>query len=237
MLGAWRGINRFFYDTQQPELTPWEMLGFAIKPDWWDSTYGVAPYTSGNMVLWDDIAQGLVRDPAGEYVRVDYARPGIEDVIPVGSQGELLAPLATVTGFYDSNTFRRSWAVGDGGPVEASWWLSSLYPFAVMRLLALTRPAKFFSLLADRDRYRFQTDFDQYLYDNRYRLDANGIQVYGNGVSKASYINWLVDYNRVSGLDSTQQLETDLQNLDVRLVYRMAKTPARADIIRSGCRP
>ena len=222
LLGAWRGINRFFYDTQQPALTPWEMLGFSIKPDWWDSTYGVAPYTAGNMVLWDDIAQGLVRDPAGEYVLPQYARPDITDAIPVGTQGELLPPLETVAGFYDSNTFRRSWAVGDGGPVEGSWWLSSLYPFAVMRLLALTRPAKFFALLADRDRYKFDTDFDQFLYDGRYRLDANGIEVYGDGVSKASYINWLVDYNRLSGLDSTDILTKDLANLNVRLCYRMA---------------
>jgi hypothetical protein len=222
LLGAWRGINRFFYDTQQPALTPWQMLGFSIKPDWWDSTYGVAPYTSGNMVLWDDIAQGIVRDPAGEYVLPQYARPDIEAVIPVGTQGELLPPLATVTGFYDTNTFRRSWAVGDGGPVESSWWNSSLYPFAVMRLLALTRPAKFFALLADRDRYRFDSRFAQFLYDGRYRLDANGVAVYGDGVSKASYINWLVDYNRLTGLDSTRILTQDLANLDVRLCYRMA---------------
>ena len=222
LLGAWRGINRFFFDTQQPQSTPWEMLGFSIKPDWWDLTYGVEPYTSGNLVLWDDIEQGLVRDPAGSYIRPEYARSGVTDVIPVGSQGELLPPLDTVVGFYDTNTFRRSWNTGDGGPVEASWWLSSLYPFAVMRLLSLTKPAKFFSLLADRDRYRFQADFGQFLYDDRFRLDANGIEVYGNGVSKASFINWIVDYNRLSGLDSTTRLQTDLANLDVRLSYRMA---------------
>jgi hypothetical protein len=44
-----------------------------------------------------------------------------------------------------------------------------------MRLLALTRPAEFFSLFADRDLYKFDEDLDQYLYNNRYRLDANGV--------------------------------------------------------------
>ena len=91
-----------------------------------------------------------------------------------------------------------------------------------MRVLALTRPAKFFSLFADRDLYRYSEEFEQYLYNGRYRLDANGIQVYGNGVSKASFIDWIVDYNRQTGLDSTQELEADLSNLDVRLCYRMA---------------
>jgi hypothetical protein len=106
--------------------------------------------------------------------------------------------------------------------VEASWWNSSDYPFAVMRLLALTVPAKFFALFADRDLYKYNVEFDQYLYNERYRLDANGVQVYGDGTSKASYINWIVDYNRITGTNSTVALETDLQSLDVRLCYRMA---------------
>jgi len=222
LLGAWRGIYRYFYDTQQPSLTPWEMLGFSIKPLWWDETYGEAPYTDGNLVLWDDLALGLVRDPAGTYIRPEYARPNLQSVIPVGSEGELLPPLQCVVAQFENNQFRRSWSPYDGSPVEATWWNSSYYPFAVMRLLALTRPAKFFALLVDRDLYRYQADFDQYLYNDRYRLDANGIEIYGNGISKASYINWIVDYNRQSGLQNTTQLSQNLQNLDVRLCYRMA---------------
>jgi hypothetical protein len=222
LLGAWRGIYQWFYDTQQPQSRPWEMLGLSIKPLWWDQTYGAEPYTQDNLVLWDDLAAGIVRDPVGAYVVPGRERPRLTEVIPTSSQGQLLSPLQSVVENYDTNQFRRSWSPGDGGPVEASWWNSSLYPFAVMRLLAVTRPAKFFALFADRDRYRFNTEFDQYLYDDRYRLDANGLQVYGNGVSKASFINWIVDYNRQTGLDSTEILQADLANLDVRLCYRMA---------------
>jgi hypothetical protein len=220
--GSWRGINWFFYDTEQPQYTPWEMLGLAIKPDWWEEIYGAAPYTRENLVLWDDLEAGLVRDPAGEYLVPAYARPGLQQVIPLSSQGELLSPLESVVGLYDAQQFRRSWDLEDGGPVQASWRNSSAYPFAVMRLLALTRPAKFFALFADRDLYRYNAEFQQYLYNQRYRLDANGVSVYGNGVSKASYINWIVDYNRQIGLDSTTILEQDLANLDVQLCYRMA---------------
>lgn len=219
--GAWRGIYRWFYDTQQPETTPWEMLGLTQKPEWWEITYGPAPYTSDNLVLWEDLEAGIVRDPAGAYVNPACVRPGLTRVIPVDSNGQLLPPFQSVMGSYSNGQFQQSWAVGDGGPVEASWWNSSDYPFAVMRLLALTRPAKFFALFADRDLYRYNQDFDQYLYNNRYRLDANGVEVYGDGVSKASYINWIVDYNRVLGVNSTARLETDLKNLDVRLCYRL----------------
>ena len=231
LLGAWRGISRYFYDTLNPNYTPWEMLGFSQMPSWWETRYGPAPYTQDNLVLWDDIQAGVVADPAGAYVRPDFVRPNLSTYfIPTGTEGQLLAPLDSVVGQYNPNAWRKSWVVGDGGPVEAAWWTSSSYPFAVMRLLALTRPAKFFSLFADRDLYKYSTEFEQYLYNVRYRLDANGVQVYGGHVnastgvvtpvSKASYINWIVDYNQQLGINSTQALEEALANLDVRLCWR-----------------
>ena len=221
-VGAWRGIYNYFYDTISPNTTPWEMLGFSVMPTWWLAEYGPAPYTSGNMVLWDDLAAGLVRDPVAPYVLPQYARPALAQVIPSGSEGALLPPIETVVSNFNSNNFKRNWAVGDDAPVENAWRTSSAYPFAIMRLLALTRPAEFFSLFADRDLYRYDAELGQYLYNGRYRLDANGVEVYGNGVSKASYIDWIVDYNRVSGINSTDALTADLKNLDVRLCYRMA---------------
>ena len=219
--GAWRGIYQYFYDTVNPSLTPWEMIGFTVKPDWWEDVYGPAPYTSGNLVLWQDLEAGLVADPIAPYIRPEYARPGLTSVIPVGSEGQLLSPFESVVGMYDSSQFQKSWVFGDSGPVEYSWRRSSSYPFAVMRLLALTRPAEFFSLFADRDLYKYDLDYDQYLYNGRYRLNANELQLYGNGVSKASYINWIIDYNQQLGLNSSTRLSQDLSNLDVRLCYRM----------------
>jgi hypothetical protein len=231
LLGAWRGISRYFYDTLNPNYTPWEMLGFSQQPTWWETRYGPAPYTQDNLVLWDDIQAGIVADPDGPYIDPRFVRPNLSTYfIPTGTEGQLLAPINSVVGQYDPNAWRKSWVVGDGGPAEAAWWTSSSYPFAVMRLLALTRPAKFFSLFADRDLYRYSEEFEQYLYNNRYRLDANGVQVYGGHinpstgavtpVSKASYINWIVDYNQQLGINSTLALEAALANLDVRLCWR-----------------
>jgi len=223
LLGAWRGIYNYFYDTITPNTTPWEMLGFSERPDWWENYYGPAPYTSGNLVLWEDLSQGRVRDPNGEYFLPQYARPGLTDVIPSDSEGELLAPIDSTVGNYDGTSFRRSWVFGDDGPVENVWRTSSSWPFAVMRLLALTKPAKFFSLFADRDRYVYQPDLAQYLWDGRYRLDAKQLSpIYGNGVSKASYINWIIDYNRQLGVNSTQGLTDKLSNIGIHLCWRLA---------------
>jgi hypothetical protein len=92
-----------------------------------------------------------------------------------------------------------------------------------MRLLALTKPAKFFSLLVDRDRYVYSKELVQYLWDGRYRLNAMEIApLYGNGTSKASYLNWVIDYNRQLGINSTDNLTLVLNNLDIRLCWRVA---------------
>lgn len=223
LAGAWRGVYLDFYDTVTPNTTPWEMLGFTQQPTWWEDRYGPAPYTNGNMLLWDDLEAGLIADPDGFYINAAFARPGLTKIIPVGPNGELLSPFESVVGAYNPSGFRHSWQTGDYGPVEYSWRVSSSYPFAVMRLYALTRPAEFFSLFADRDLYKFDTELDQYLYNNRYRLDANGIEIYGMGQSKASYIDWIVDYNAYLGnLNAPTTLSNLVKQLDVRLCYRMA---------------
>lgn len=223
LLGAWRGNYSYFYDTIYANTRPWEMLGLSQEPDWWESFYGPAPYTSGNLVLWRDLEQGLIRDPNNPRRDPRYARPGLTDVIPSGEEGALLPPLDSIVGNYDGTSFRRSWAFGDGGPVENVWRTSSAWPFAVMRLLALTKPAQFFSLFVDRDRYVYDEGLQQYLWDQRYRLDASNLgDIYGSGVSKASYLNWIVDYNQQRGENSSAQLTTTLDNIDIRLCWRMA---------------
>ena len=222
-VGAWRGLYLYFYDTIRPHQAPWEMLGFSEQPSWWEDRYGAAPYTSENLVLWEDLSQGLVADPVGYYVIPKYVRPGLLDVLPVDDQGNLLPPLDSVVGLYDRQTFQRSWRVGDVGPVEYVWRTSSSYPFAIMRLLALTRPAEFFSLFVDRDLYKFNVGLDQYLYQDRSRLSPSNLEIYGSGISKASYINWIVDYNTHLGNSNTAtSLARNLDNIDVQLAYRMA---------------
>lgn len=223
LAGFWRGIYQYMYDTDRPDTRPWEMLGFSEIPAWWTTQYGPAPYTSGNAVLWDDLEEGIIRDPFNTRVDSRYTRPGLGRILPVDSSGNLLSPIDAVVGNFDTSSFRRSWVFGDGGPAESAWRTSSAWPFAAMRLLALTKPAEFFSLFADRDRYVYDTQLGQYLWDKRYRLDAKQLSpMYGNGVSKASYVNWIIDYNRQKGLDSTQDLSRALASLDVRLCWRTA---------------
>lgn len=220
--GYWRGIYRYFYDTDTPDTTPWEMLGYSNKPDWWETRYGPAPYTSDNLVLWNDLAQGISYNDGEPVVLEQFVRPELLDVIPVDSEGNLVSPFVSVIGNYDSLTYNRSWKVGDGAPAEASYLKSSTWPFDLMKLLALTKPAEFFNLAVDVDHYRYNAEFNQYLVNNRSHLVIDDIQIYGSGIAKNSYINWIVDFEKQFGIDATQNITDLLFNLDVRLVYRLA---------------
>ena len=90
--GHWRGIYEKFFGTQRPDLTPWESLGFTIKPVWWDGRYGAAPYTSENLVLWDDIENGYVAEGDRKGINPSLARPGIQQFMPVDVLGRLRHP-------------------------------------------------------------------------------------------------------------------------------------------------
>jgi hypothetical protein len=69
----------------------------------------------------------------------------------------------------------------------------------------------------------FDLTLDQFVWEDRYRLDAKNLgSLYGSGTSRASYINWIVDYNQQLGVNSSSDLSNQLSNLDVRLCWRMA---------------
>ena len=225
--GYFRGMYLFYYDTSTPNVTPWEMLGYANQPSWWVTRYGSAPYTSDNLVLWGDLAAGedwgTIDPVTGRGVVLPkFVRPGLLTILPVDSSGNLVSPLNSIVGNYDDNLFRNQWQVGDIGPTEFSYRRSSSWPFDLMRILALTKPAEFYNLGVDVDNYKYNTEFNQYLVNNRSHLVVADIPIYGTGTTATSYINWIVDFEKQVGINSTTNISTLLTNLDVRLVYRLA---------------
>ncbi len=220
--GYWRGIYEYVYDTSTPDLTPWAMLGYANKPSWWEDRYGPAPYTSDNLILWTDLQDGYDYNNGDPVVRPLYKRPGLLEIIPVDDQGQLKEPIDCVIANYNDLSFKRDWRVGDDAPVEYSYRKSSTYPFDLMRLEALLKPAVFYNLGADIDNYKYNVEFNQFLVNGRNHLVPADIEIYGNGTAKTSYINWIVDYEKQLGVDATNNIKDLLTNLDVRLVYRLA---------------
>jgi hypothetical protein len=222
LAGHWRGIYNYYYDTDTPHLHPWHMVGFSVKPSWWEAEYGPAPYTSGNLVLWDDMAAGKIADPDNTRYDSRYARPNLLNVIPVDSAGNLKDPMQVMVGNYNRAEFEKSWSVGDNGPAEAAWKRSSAYPFAVQRLLALTKPAIYFATNVDKDEYRYNGSLDQYAFDSRYRLDIRTINLDTVANPKHSFFNWIANYATSQGINAKTQIENDIAKLNVQLCYRMA---------------
>ena len=152
--GYWRGVYKDAYDTDRPHTHPWEMLGFTIQPSWWTDVYGPAPYTSANLVLWEDLQDGVIREP-GVPVRRNkkYARAGLLSHIPVNDQGQLLSPLESgyAQNFIQSYA-SEAFAYGDESPVESAWRKSSEYPFALITAWVLNQPTKIMGLGFDLSR-------------------------------------------------------------------------------------
>ena len=220
--GSWRGIYLWLYDTIYPDTKPWEMLGFTIKPSWWDARYGAAPYTSDNTFMWQDIANGYIWNDGAPYVNEQRVRAGLLSIIPVDSNGNLKSPFDFLVGKYDTADFSNPWILGDIGPVEYSYQKSSTWPFDLMRLSALANPAKFFALGIDVDSYKYNSEFSQYLFNGRYRDYMSLTKVYGDGTAAHSYLNWLIDYINQYEINGTDYTKSLIANMDVRLAYRLA---------------
>lgn len=228
MPGSWRACYLYLYDTVRPHTDPWEMLGFTIKPDWWEEYYGPAPYTGGNQLLWDDLEQGLVRFGPRAGIVQEFARPGLSKVIPVDQNGYLLPPSAIIAKTVQSKSAAASWSVGDLGPVEWAWRSSSDFPFAVQQALAMAKPAKFFGTKADVSRYQFNQDINQFLVvGNNHHFRSADLAVHASGAigsitRTAGYINYISDYLKNLGIDAKTKIDSLVQQYEVKLAYKVA---------------
>ena len=221
--GYWRAIYKYFYDTDTPHLTPWEMLGHSEKPSDWESTYGAAPYTAGNNVLWNAVATAQGR----------YGKPAISSYLPVDASGNLLDPLAIgIVDFFSVAGRSLPWKFGDQAPAETAWRRSSAYPFSVIKTLAITKPAKFFENLFDVSRLstnvagnKISTDTGvrPRLKDARYHLETETDNTTGvtTRFSTAGYQVFVVNHLIGRGLDPVTFYYDKMKNLDVQLVYKL----------------
>lgn len=225
--GNWRAVYKYFFDTDRPHTHPWEMLGFPIMPQWWEDTYGPAPYTKGNEVLWGDLEQGLIRNPSGISINQQYARPGLSKIVPVNDAGELLTPSAAniATGL-DYLDIGSNWIFGDQGPVESAWRRSSHWPFAVQTLLALTNPGKYSSMLFDTSRMS-KNIAGQYGYGDLVEFPSFDIlKVFQDvvddvAVKAAGYSVFLVEAGKQRNKNYVSKLIKEISKLSFKLTHKV----------------
>lgn len=219
----WRGIYRWFFDTDRPHIVPWEMLGFSEKPVWWDKRYGLPPYTKNNLVLWEDIKDGIIREGprAGRYAR--YARPEILDYIPVDVNGNLENPLdAGLVANFSLINARGGFTFGDVGPVESVWRTSSEYPFAVIIACCLARPFEFIIENFDKNNIKVNligqtVNVSTGLFSKIEDIVFPDI----DGPQTSGLVNYLADYYRGLSL-ALDGMKEKILGLDVNLSSRLS---------------
>ena len=241
LTGSWRAVYQYYYDTFRPNLTPWEMLGFATMPEWWEKYYGPGPYTGGNELLWQDLEAGIIREGPRAPYDVHYQRPGLTKVIPVDENGNLKPPGAFLAQGFSTSKAAESWLPGQYGPVEFAWRTSSEFPYAVQQALCVAKPAKFFGTLIDTYNYSYlnalylqntatkQRQYGQYLttYDNHHLTQMN-IHFNGETLSDgtiyrgAGYLNYIADYLTSQGVVPETKITNLLTNYQVNLAYKAA---------------
>ena len=229
--GYWRAIYKWFYDTDTPHNTPWEMLGLSVKPLWWDNRYGEAPYTSGNTVLWEDLRDGKLHSDATSTTFTTVTnrkRADLMSIIPVNEQGLLRAPgefLIEGTSVANNN---EPWAFSDGSPAETAWTRSSEYPFVMQILAANLKPAKYGVLMFDTNLLERNTSYDQILQKGKsYRPTITDLKMHGDTTSDGQiirvegYNQFISEYTRSVGL-GIKDIITKFNNLELNLSYSTA---------------
>jgi hypothetical protein len=226
--GYWRGIYRWLYDTDKPNLAPWEMLGFTSQPTWWEGLYGPAPYTKDNLIMWQDIAAGLVKDPAvAPYVITKFKRSYLLAHIPVDDQGNILDPysIGVAQGLITQAT-DADFVFGDISPVEAAWRRSSHYSFSLIITALLLRPAQTFGVFLDKSRISRNLAGQIVYTDTNLRIRPYDVvlpSLYSSNSSTltSGLINYIVDYILSDTLKSYNSYQYDLNNINAQLSYRL----------------
>ena len=225
----WRGIYSWIFDTDRIHICPWESLGFSIKPKWWETVYGPAPYTSDNLLLWADLKDGIIREPNKLIFRNEkFARPILATQVPVDENGALLNPVAAniVQGFINLQGANDDYVFGDLSPVENAWKRSSFYPFSVILAATLMQPNKVLGTCLDRSRI-IKNKNNQLIYkETGLRLQLEDLIIpsipsENARIQTAGLINYIVDYILSDNLKSLNEYKYDLQYLNNHLSHRL----------------
>jgi hypothetical protein len=221
--GYWRGVFQWFYDTTRPHTCPWEMLGFSEKPTWWASEYGPAPYTSGNLLLWEDISQGIIKQGPRAGTHDRYARTSLLNHIPVDGDGKLLSPLDSgLATNYTLVNNKGDYKLGDLSPSEFAWRSTSEWPYSVVIALSLLKPFEFITDNFDKSRMTVnklgQTVFSE--TGIFVKLADMKVPVVGN-IRVSGLISFINSYIKSKNLDP-EQLITRINNLDVKISSRIS---------------
>ena len=145
-IGGWRGLYRYFFNTDKPHTDPWEMMGYNEKPTWWDTYYSWTD-AAKRTALITALKYGNISNPGLasnlQVYDLDYSYPSYDWATNtlVTLLGVLNDPVtASVVQTPSLAERQKDFVYGDWGPVEEQWRRSSEFKFASALALLRTRP-------------------------------------------------------------------------------------------------
>jgi hypothetical protein len=226
--GFWRAIYNDYLGTDTPHTTPWKILGYVDKPEWWETVYGAAPYTKENLILWEDLQEGRVRQPLNPIrYRPEYARRDLLKYTPVNSRGELLSPYESgfAQGLIVPET-NRQFVFGDQAPTETAWRRGSEYPFAFLTAWLIHQPSKVIGIGFDRSRIIRNTAGELIYTGSNKRLKVSDL-IFPNTssstvrTSTAGLVNYVFNYINADVTKLNVNYSNEVSKLNVQLGFKI----------------
>lgn len=218
--GYWRGIYQWYYDTDKPDTNPWEMMGYKIKPSFWDNYYSwTDPVKRSNLI--NDIKLGVINPATGE-VDPTYARSEFDKVVPVDTNGVLLDPFAAGIVADTNNVGVNSpWKYGDGAPVENMWKTSSFYNFDLALFGYLLKPVRFVesNWVSGGEVFKLDQWVNDFTND---RTQSRSEQVHGeNNIKNIGIQTWISDLIKSNGASIIDQFGNKIRTINVNLASKI----------------
>lgn len=222
--GYWRGIYKYFFDTDRPHSHPWEMLGYTTKPVFWDDHYSWTQ-AAKRTALIDAIVNGVV-NPLTQERDAAFARPNFAKFCPVDPLNNLLNPVeANIVDInasaLDYKKLSGVWQFGDNAPVENLWWNSVSVSYTLAHLTYLMKPVRFVeSNWITADEIKSHDQWHSVTTGSRVH-DVNAIMHNEVGFRNIGLQTWISDYIRSQGQDITLVLGEKVRSLNVNVSHKL----------------
>lgn len=241
--GNWKAIYIDYFDTTEPNTKPWEMLGFSMKPSWWDEEYvsnsirlsdGTVAYLGDELL--SDLESGTIRRGNRSGVDSRFARSGLSTVWPVNQVTGELVPVYEVasTGQVPMVSHKPSyveaqadWRFGDIGDIEFSYMNSNHYAFEEALILYRAKPAQWANYFWDTTSFGIyklgsQTQWLRDVTDQRFSVDRDNTVVHGENLNRVvGYQMWISDFLKHNHIDITRAYGNIMRGAGVKLSYRL----------------
>jgi hypothetical protein len=225
--GSWRAIYKFFYDTDRPHTHPWEMLGYTVKPLWWDTYYSWTNPVK-RVALERALRLGNAEEPPEIQSNPYLARIiNIDDPesFPVDTSGKLLPPTElTWLSLYltvNEESASADWEPGDFSPYDMVFLSTQRGLAAEVKLTYLTSPTQFTTNnwlpgnVIIRDGLKLNRDTEYWISPtithNYHRQVVDSVTVYTSGIESL-----YSEFSKLSNVDFYSTVIQKFNNIEIK---------------------